>query len=217
MKKPPARKKPLSRDRIEKAALAVIEDIGLQAFSIRKLGASLGCEAMSLYHHFPSKAHILDALVDRVIGEIAFPADSVPPLERLRLILRAYRTTALRYPHFSQFLIVHRMESAVTLGALDRVVKACIDTGLPPERAARFFRVASYFLMGAILDETQGYAKGPQSLDPVPQEEWDTRFPHIAAAGEYFTPEHFEDTFELGLEMLMAMVPRLAEVPPGTA
>ena len=52
----------LTRERIEIEALALIDADGIDAFSTRKLGARLGCEAMSIYHHFPSKAHILDAL-----------------------------------------------------------------------------------------------------------------------------------------------------------
>ncbi len=205
---PPARR-PLSRELILTTSLDLIEREGLREFSARKLGRALGCEAMSVYHHFPSKAHILDALVDRLVDEIPMPADSLPPLERLRAIMRGYRTIAVRYPHFSQFFIVHRMESAPALAKLDAAVKACRDLGLDTEAAARLFRVLSYYLMGAILDETQGYAKGPGSLDPVPEDEWDARFPHIAAAGEYFTPEHFETTFELGLDLLLGAVPRL--------
>lgn len=208
-----ATRRRLTRERIEKTALQLIEAGGLQDFSTRKLGKALGCEAMSIYHHFPSKAHILDALVDRVIAEVDLPDASQPAPERLRGALRAYRGIGLRYPRFAPFLIVHRMESAVALEKLEYLVKACADTGMAPERAARFFRVASYFLMGAILDETQGYAKGPGSLNPVPEEEWGERYPHIAAAGEYFTPEHFEATFELGLDLLLGTLPRTKVKP----
>ena len=58
----------LSRERIEIEALALIDAHGIEAFSTRKLGQRLGCEAMSIYHHFASKAHVFDALVDRVLG-----------------------------------------------------------------------------------------------------------------------------------------------------
>src|SRR5207237_189779 len=54
----------LSRDRIVTAALALIERDGLASFSIRKLGDSLGVEAMSVYHYFRSKRHLLAEPVD---------------------------------------------------------------------------------------------------------------------------------------------------------
>ncbi len=49
--------------------LELIEADGLEAFSTRKLAAKLGCEAMSIYHYFPSKAHLMDALLDRLVGD----------------------------------------------------------------------------------------------------------------------------------------------------
>ena len=66
-------REPLSTDRIEEAALELIERDGLDGFSTRKLAAELGCEAMSIYHYYPGKTHLLDALFDRVIGGL--PAD----------------------------------------------------------------------------------------------------------------------------------------------
>src|SRR5882757_10207282 len=60
-------KQPLSRERIELAALELIEAEGLAAFSTRKLAAKLGYEAMSIYHYFPGKGHLMDALVNRVV------------------------------------------------------------------------------------------------------------------------------------------------------
>ena len=48
---------PLSRERIVEAALALVQADGLAGLSTRKLGQSLGCEAMSIYHHFPGKLH----------------------------------------------------------------------------------------------------------------------------------------------------------------
>jgi len=45
----------LSHDSIRAAALALIDRDGLAAFSIRKLGAELGCEGMALYWYYASK------------------------------------------------------------------------------------------------------------------------------------------------------------------
>ena len=42
----------------------------------------------------------------------------------------------------------------------------------------------------------------------MPEEEWSTRFPHIAADEECVTPEHFEATFEVGIDTLLNPLPR---------
>ena len=75
----------LSRDRIAAAALALVDREGLTALSTRRLGDELGCEAMSIYHHFPSKAHLMDALLDLMLAEARVPAAHEEDwLERLR-------------------------------------------------------------------------------------------------------------------------------------
>ena len=100
----------LTRERIEIAALALIDEEGIEAFSTRKLGVRLGCEAMSIYHHFPSKAHILDALADRVLGGMTIPDKSLGPAARLRQFAFRRQQVSLRllprasFPFSEQFL-----------------------------------------------------------------------------------------------------------------
>lgn len=200
----PRKKEPLSRERIEAAALALIDSEGLESFSTRKLGQALGCEAMSIYHHFPSKAHILDALVDRVIAGVPVPDRGLPAAERLRGLARGWRAMALAHPRFFPMLSLHRLNSETGVKYLNEILLALRDAGLDTERAARLFRVMAYFLVGAALDEISGYANGPSSLAPMSVDELCARYPEIAAAGDFFQPRHFEGTFEAGLELFLA-------------
>src|SRR5262245_44904633 len=110
-----SRREPLSCERIELAALDLIEREGYDGFSMRKLAARLGCEAMSLYHYFPSAAHLRDALLDRLVAAIDVPPRDLPWLERLERVAHAYRTGALRHPRFFQAMVVHRMNTATGL------------------------------------------------------------------------------------------------------
>jgi AcrR family transcriptional regulator len=63
-------RKPLSRERLLSAAVALADSAGLPAVTMRRLAADLGVEAMSLYHHLPNKDGLLDGLVETVVGEI---------------------------------------------------------------------------------------------------------------------------------------------------
>lgn len=197
------RREPLSRERIELAALQLIDEVGLEAFSTRKLGEVLGCEAMSIYHHFPSKAHILDALVDRVVRDAHVPPREMEPAQRLLELARGWRRMALSHPRFFPMLSVHRMNSEVGVTYLNEILLAFRDTGLDRERAARLFRAMGYYLMGAALDEISGYAKGPSSMAPISNQTLAARFPYIADAGEFFAAKHFDQTFEMGLDLFM--------------
>lgn len=199
-----ARKSPLDRERIELAALELVEKDGLAEFSMRKLGSALGVEAMSLYHHFPSKAHLFDALLDRLIGETTEECGADRPWrERVRLFCMAYRDLGRRYPEFSRYMILHRMNTRGGLAWLEAVVGMFAGTGVDVETAARAFRCVGYYLMGTMLDETAGYARGPSAAEPVPVAEQNAIAPTVMRFGPYFQPEHWDRTFLVGLELLL--------------
>jgi AcrR family transcriptional regulator len=193
----------LSRERIEEEALALIEREGMEAFSTRRLGQALGCEAMSLYHHFPSKAHVLDALVDRVLSGIPVPRRDLGPHERLLRLAHLWRALARRHARFYPWLALHRWNSDTGVAFLGEILSCFLDAGLPDEQAARGFRVLGYYMLGATLDESSGYAQGPSSLSPMTEEELARRHPEVARAGRYFAPDQFDQTFELGLALVL--------------
>ena len=62
----------LSKDLIIQAALGMIEENGIEGFSLRKLAQKLNCEAMSIYYHMKNKEQILDQIVDFLILKINF-------------------------------------------------------------------------------------------------------------------------------------------------
>lgn len=215
--KKPARarqKKPLDRERIERAAVALIEEHGLAAFSMRALGTRLGVEAMSLYHHFASKAHLLDALVDRLISTLPDADHGLSWREQTRNSLLDYRALLLQHPQFAQHLLLHRMNTRVTLAWLERTVAIFARGGFDAETGARAFRTVGYFVMGAILDETAGYARGPTAADPVSPEEQRVIAPTVVTYGRWFAAEHWERTFLSGLDLLLD---RLEEIRRGGA
>lgn len=207
---------PLNRERIECEALALIEREGLEAFSTRRLGEALGVEAMSLYHHFPSKAHVLDALVDRVLSGIPIPDRHLEPAARLRQLVQHWREMARRHARFYPWLALHRWNSATGVAFLGEILDAFHDAGLDDERAARGFRALGYYVLGATLDETQSHAHGPSALQPLTPDALQARHPRVAAAGRFFTEDQFESTFRLGLEVLLhglGMAPPAAPAP----
>lgn len=64
----------LSRALIAETALEMLDGgEGLTSLSMRKLGAELGVEAMSLYHYVESKADLLEAVLTLVLGRIELP------------------------------------------------------------------------------------------------------------------------------------------------
>jgi AcrR family transcriptional regulator len=63
-------RRPLSRERVIRAAMAVADRDGIAAVSMRRIGQELGVEAMSLYNHVAGKEALLDAMVDQLAAEV---------------------------------------------------------------------------------------------------------------------------------------------------
>ncbi|MBA8907185.1 TetR/AcrR family transcriptional regulator [Aminobacter ciceronei] len=193
----------LSRDMIERAAFEVIEREGMGGFSMRKLAQALGCEAMSIYHHYASQAHLFEALVERLVGELQIPPRELPWRQRARAVMGDFRAIGRAHPAFAPFLVTYRMNSPKCLAWLDGVLGVFEDGGFGKERAARLFRAVGYYLMGAILDETAGYARGASAVTTVDDEQLRRDYPNVAAAGPFFSVVAFDKTFDLGLDMLL--------------
>src|SRR5438270_13452224 len=95
-----ARSTGLTAERIREQALRLIDTDGLEAFSTRKLGAALGCEAMAIYWYYPSKEALLDAIVDELMTRLGTaPADGYDWLDALRKLAHGYRKLAHKHPN----------------------------------------------------------------------------------------------------------------------
>lgn len=199
----------MSRERILAAAAELIERVGLAAFSMRGLGAELGVEAMSLYHHFPSKAHLFDALLEELLASSVEVDPALPFRERIRALLYGYRAAIHRRPAFAHFALTHRMNTRAGLAYLERAVAPFSDAGFSPEEGARAFRALAYYVMGAISDETSGYARGPTAAEPVPDDEQARLAPTLTSFAPYFQQSEWEKTFAFGLDALLDRIDAL--------
>ena len=199
----PRTAEPLSRERIVEAALTLVGDESLAGLTTRKLGERLGCEAMSIYHHFPSKQHLLDALVEHAIGSVQVPEPG-PDLEaRTREALESYRAMARRWPALFPLVAVHRLNMPAGVRFIESVLRLIHAQMGDDEMTARHFRAMGYYLVGACLDETAGYARGPSAAEPVDAAFIARECPRLVAAAPYFQEAHWDRTWQLGIDALM--------------
>ncbi len=96
--------RPLSRDRILKAAFAIADKRGLEAVTMRSVAARLNVEAMSLYHHVPSKKAVLNGLVDLLIQVAELPTGEVTAEQWIRGTSDGLRSLARAHPRLVTLL-----------------------------------------------------------------------------------------------------------------
>jgi len=193
----------LSAERIATEAMKLVDEAGMDGFSFRNLAARLGCQAMSLYHYYPSKAHLFEALVDICIAETPIPPEGPPWRERIHGFCANYRQTALRHPGFFLYFATFRLNNASGLAFLEAILKMMSASGLETQALSKHFRAIGYYVTGAGIDEAMGYAQGPSAVDPVSSDVAMRDFPAIMAVGQYFGKAYHAGNFEHGLNILL--------------
>src|SRR5215510_9379914 len=98
------RRRPLSRERILAAALELVDEQGIDALSMRKLGQALGYEAMSLYNHVANKDDLLDGILDLVLAEME-PPDPEGGLPAIRASALSAHEALKRHPWAATMLM----------------------------------------------------------------------------------------------------------------
>lgn len=95
----------LSRAAIVREAIVMLDADGIEALSMRKLGARLNAGATSLYRHVATKDELMELAVDEVFGEISVPpADSPDWRAAATEAAGSFRASALRHPWLASVL-----------------------------------------------------------------------------------------------------------------
>src|SRR5215472_18800688 len=96
----------LSRAAVVERGLAIGDEEGLEAVTIRRLAAELGVTPMALYWHFRNKDELLVGLADSIWAEIDVKVDTEAPwIEQLRALLESLVGVLRAHPSATQLLI----------------------------------------------------------------------------------------------------------------
>jgi AcrR family transcriptional regulator len=121
---------PDKRRQILLAALAVADEEGLDAVSMRSVAERVGVSAMALYPHVGSKEALLDGLVDILLAEL--PVAEVAgddPWTRLTSLAHELRALARRHPSAFGLLLSRPSVTPDAVRATDAVYQALLDLG----------------------------------------------------------------------------------------
>ncbi len=203
-KRPPAAG--LSHDAIATAALRLIDRLGLEAFSTRKLGTALGVEAMAIYWYYPSKDALLDAFVEKLVehlSAVVARATADDWIAAMRDLAHAYRRIAHDHPKAFPLLATRRFASEGTYAFMEQLFELAQVAQIPDAVTARFYRVVSSYCNGFALNELatlRGAAPSSAALRK--------RFTRVSAVAKWLEAEHLDEMFEFGLELQLAALAR---------
>ncbi|MFG1947070.1 TetR/AcrR family transcriptional regulator [Nonomuraea sp. NPDC048826] len=139
----------LTRSAILEAALALADREGLKALSMRRLGAELGVEAMTLYHHVPGKDALLDGLVEQLLTRVAPPVfESGSWRDGLRGYADALLAALLAHPHLIPLVVTRPAVTPANLRAMESGLAFLRGAGFPPATALDMLYAVIGFVVG---------------------------------------------------------------------
>ena len=199
----------LSPERIARAALKLIDRHGLDAFSMHKLSATLGCETMSLYHHLRSRGEVMDAVAGLLMAEIHAPPEGTWQ-HRLRGFALSYRAVALEHPRAFSLLATRPVNRPEGFRMLESASSTLRSAGFGPERAAQLVLLVGCWCNGALLAEIAGSDARPDPTPPTAPEQQDLaeRYPNLLEMAPYLSLCDFAPAFAVGLDALIRLVER---------
>ncbi|HTU74890.1 MAG TPA: TetR/AcrR family transcriptional regulator [Trebonia sp.] len=144
------------RQQILDTAMAIADEKGLEAVTMRSVAARVGVTAMALYPHVASKDDLLDGLTGRLLSEVTLIDTAVAWRERLRQVARSVRETAKRHPAVMPLLFSRPAVTPEAVRVVDSIYQALVDAGVPDQQVARVERLASTLVLGYAVSETGG-------------------------------------------------------------
>ncbi|MCW1099771.1 TetR/AcrR family transcriptional regulator [Streptomyces sp. RS2] len=213
---PPTRPVPLDRERIVAAAVALADEGGLAAVSVRKVAARLDAGPMRLYGFISTKDELFDLMVDAVYAETLSEERPGDWREALQGLAHRTRRAALRH-HWLADLLGGRPALGPNGLAVTEATLAALDGLADVDTVMRAVETVSAYFTGAIrrevadlraerdtgLSKTEWQrARGPHVTRTLAT----GRFPALAKAVYEGTHVDAETSFTTGLDWVLDAV-----------
>ncbi len=218
----------LTRDVVVRAALDLIDRQGLRDLSMRRLGATLGVEAMSLYRYVAGREDLLDAVIEAVVAELeAEPDDGEAPGDRwqgfLQQLAHSVRRVALAHPQLFPLLATRHPAAPWirpplrSLEWIETFLRGLTTRGFSDASAVAAYRAFTSFLLGHLLLEVSSRTEAPVPVDGEVHEVASSAddvdladYPCIGQLEHLLRQDHSRSEFEESLENLLDRIERMS-------
>jgi AcrR family transcriptional regulator len=196
--------------------VALADEGGTEALTMRQLGHALGVEAMSLYNHVANKDDVLDGLVDLVFGEIDVDCDGRDWKLAMRQRAISARQALARHRWAIGLMESRSRPGQATLRHHDSVLRCLRQAGFSLAMAAHAYSALDSYIYGfALQQQSLPFDSGEQAsemaevfLRQFPAE----LYPHLAEIGteHVMKPGYdYAKEFEFGLDLILDGLERL--------
>lgn len=202
-----------TREQLQAAALALVDEQGLAGLSMRALAGALGTGAMTLYNYVGEREELDLLVVEAVIAQARWPQAGHPDWrDEVRAIATALWRAVRAHPHAIPLILTRRSRSPAVFEVTEALLHALARGGRSGHGLLVAFRAVSALIMGLAQSELAGplarrAAESPQEtiarFRALPAD----RFPRlieIANAAGSAGESAGETEFRASLDLLLA-------------
>ncbi|MGI5529957.1 TetR/AcrR family transcriptional regulator C-terminal domain-containing protein [Streptomyces syringium] len=155
----------IDRALVADTALRLLNEVGLEGLTLRRIAKELNVQAPALYWHFKNKQELLDEMATemfrRMLPKLALP-EGAPWQEGMAHAAHVLRRELLGYRDGAKVFGGTRFTDDSYAGTLESFLQSCLDAGFTSRGAARAWFTVNTYTMGYVIEE--------QSVHPVPGE-----------------------------------------------
>ncbi|GAB2630903.1 TetR/AcrR family transcriptional regulator C-terminal domain-containing protein [Streptomyces capparidis] len=196
---------PLSRERIVREAVALLDEEGVGRLTMRRLAERLGTGATTLYWHVRTKDDVLDLALDAIFGEVPVPrAGARPWREDVTELLGGWRGALLAHP-WSATLLARPMLGPNVLARTEFLYATLRAAGFTEPHLTAAAYALSHHVIGSALMQVTWRAGDEQAARRAAADHLrahSDRYPTLAAHGPSVGHD-WDTTFALGLAYLL--------------
>jgi len=201
--------------------MALADEGGIEALTMRRLAQELGVEAMSLYYHVPNKEEIVGGILGLAMEEVELPPADLDWKEALRVSATSVHDVLERHPWASPVMMSPRRVSNARFTWMDAVLGRLREAGFSANLTHHAYHALDSHITGSTLWES-GYANSLRNvsfsaeefLETLPEGAWPYLVEHVHThiAG----PDDIRE-FDFGLSLILDSLERILAQSPAKA
>jgi TetR/AcrR family tetracycline transcriptional repressor len=142
----------LSRDEVVQGALALLEKVGLDALTMRRLAEALGVQAGAIYWHFKNKQELVDAMADAMMAGLGTPLPLGTWQEQLAELARRMAAALLKRRDAARLASQALKPGPHSLNNGELMLRIIASSGRSQKAVMWAASVVGYYILGFVTD-----------------------------------------------------------------
>jgi TetR/AcrR family transcriptional regulator, tetracycline repressor protein len=194
-------REPLDKDKIVQTALELINEVGLQKLTTRRLAEAIGIRSASLYWHVRDKSELLQLLAESICSRLHMPDPSLTWQEQMISFSREYRLTLLSIRDSAEVLLETPPMTPKRLLLMEAMLSILAKADFPPEEIVMASMLVNDYVLSFVRDEAL------MSRMEIPDDYFHClsaeQYPTVLSLAQYMVFD-MNQHFEYGLKLLLS-------------